>query len=132
MFITHIQVQDTISVVNRVRAKDTSISASHYVVSLSFSVQMEGSNAGRKQGSEGRLYLVDAGASNVSNRSECRSLTCLGELFASIAAKKGALPFRNTKLTFLLQSAFSTPSGRLLVVSAAASCAIHQSALLCH
>ncbi|KAH8046832.1 hypothetical protein JL722_13467 [Aureococcus anophagefferens] len=79
----------------------------------------------------GRLWLVDlagservakSGASGeVLKEAACinRSLSALGDVFEAIDKKRSHVPYRNLKLTFLMQDVIGGPGARVLFVFAA-------------
>ncbi|KAM3919790.1 kinesin-like protein KIFC3 isoform 2-T2 [Leptodactylus fuscus] len=76
----------------------------------------------------GKLYLVDlAGSERVSRsgaagerlrEAQCinRSLSALGDVFSALRAQQAHVPYRNSKLTYLLQEALSRDGKALLLV----------------
>ncbi|XP_075694342.1 kinesin-like protein KIFC3 isoform X1 [Rhinoderma darwinii] len=76
----------------------------------------------------GKLYLVDlAGSERVSRsgaagerlrEAQCinRSLSALGDVFSSLRSQQAHVPYRNSKLTYLLQEALSRDGKALLLL----------------
>ncbi|KAE8609238.1 hypothetical protein XENTR_v10011756 [Xenopus tropicalis] len=78
--------------------------------------------------STGKLYLVDlAGSERVSRsgaagerlrEAQCinRSLSALGDVFSALRSQQGHIPYRNSKLTYLLQEPLSRDGKALLLL----------------
>eukprot|EP00742_Colponemidia_sp_Colp-10_P006769 GILJ01007255.1.p1 GENE.GILJ01007255.1~~GILJ01007255.1.p1 ORF type:complete len:747 (+),score=120.01 GILJ01007255.1:41-2242(+) len=93
-----------------------------------FSVQVSGHNKLLRQRTRSTLHLVDLAGSERLKRSEAegdrlketqhinKSLSSLGDVFASLASKQPHVPYRNSKLTFLLQEALGGDGKTLMVV----------------
>ncbi|KAM4614333.1 kinesin-like protein KIFC3 isoform 2-T2 [Discoglossus pictus] len=76
----------------------------------------------------GKLYLVDlAGSERVSRsgaagerlrEAQCinRSLSALGDVFSALRSQQGHVPYRNSKLTYLLQEALSRDGKAVLLL----------------
>ena len=93
-----------------------------------FSLVLHASHAAQGVTLRGSLSLVDLAGSERLDRSGAtgaqlketiginKSLSALADVFAAIAAKQPHVPFRNSKLTYLLQPALSG-DGKTLMVS---------------
>ena len=94
-------------------------SRSHCIVKVSVS----GKNPIKQEQISGKLYLVDlAGSERLSDASEIKetqhinkSLSALGDVIESLAASSPHTPYRNSKLTFLLQDALSAGNKILMI-----------------
>lgn len=76
----------------------------------------------------GKLNLVDLAGSERVGKSGAegnrlreaqhinRSLSALGDVIAALRSRQGHVPFRNSKLTYLLQDSLSGDSKTLMVV----------------
>lgn len=94
-----------------------------------FRFYIEGSNALSGQTLRGLLNLVDLAGSERLNMSKVRgerlretqhinrSLSALGDVIAALANKEKHIPFRNSKLTFLLQDSLGGDSKTLMFVN---------------
>jgi len=92
-------------------------SRSHMV----FMLAVEGSNEATGQRLSGALNLVDLAGSERVDKSEVKgerlketqainkSLSALGDVIAALGSKEGHIPYRNSKLTFLLQNSLVCP-----------------------
>jgi kinesin family protein C1 len=81
-----------------------------------FMLAVEGSNEATGQKLSGALNLVDLAGSERVDKSEVKgerlketqainkSLSALGDVIAALGSKEGYIPYRNSKLTFLLQN----------------------------
>ena len=81
--------------------------------------------------SEGVLNLIDLAGSERLNKSEATgqrleetkainsSLTCLGDVIAALASGNKHVPFRNSKLTYMLQDSFGGGSKTLMFINVA-------------
>lgn len=93
-----------------------------------FIINISGENTADDQELSGTMYLVDLAGSERLTKSLAtgdtlketqfinKSLSALGDVFAAIAAKSSHVPFRNSKLTYLLQSALSGFHRTLMVI----------------
>jgi kinesin family protein C1 len=98
-------------------------SRSHMV----FMLAVEGTNASTGQKLSGALNLIDLAGSERVDRSEVtgnrlkettsinKSLSALGDVISALGNKDGHVPYRNSKLTFLLQNSLSG-SGKCLML----------------
>lgn len=100
-------------------------SRSHFV----FTLAIEGINASAGQKVKGLLHMIDLAGSERLDRSQVagdrlketqsinKSLSALGDVISSVANKDGHVPFRNSKLTYLLQHSLSGSGKALMVVN---------------
>mmetsp|Transcript_18086 Transcript_18086/g.41122 ORF Transcript_18086/g.41122 Transcript_18086/m.41122 type:complete len:200 (+) Transcript_18086:1152-1751(+) len=100
-------------------------SRSHAVFTLHFTAE----NAEQRQTLRGALNLVDlagserlakSGAEGIQKREAAainRSLSCLSDVFRLISQKASHVPYRNSKLTYLLQPCLSGDGKMLLFVN---------------
>ncbi|KAL4854429.1 Kinesin-like protein KIN-14C [Chlorella vulgaris] len=98
-------------------------SRSHMV----FQLWIEGSNAATGQKAKGLLNLIDLAGSERLSRSGVtgerlketqainKSLAALGDVIAALGNKEGHVPFRNSKLTYLLQTSLGGASSKTLM-----------------
>jgi kinesin family protein C1 len=96
-------------------SQNSQSSRSHAV----FIINVHGDNADDGQNIVGTMYLVDLAGSERLSKSQVsgetlketqfinKSLSALGDVFGAIATKSSHVPYRNSKLTYLLQSALS-------------------------
>ena len=96
-----------------------------------FTLHLRATNAGHRAQLRGTLSLVDLAGSERLARSGAgsdaarlketqainKSLSCLTDVFTAIAAKQSHIPFRNSKLTHLLQPALSGDGKTLMMVN---------------
>ncbi|KAF0729112.1 hypothetical protein AaE_009406 [Aphanomyces astaci] len=94
-----------------------------------FSLHLRGVNDAQGTVLEGKLNLVDLAGSERLSRSGAtgsrlketqainKSLSCLTDVFAAIGNKSPHIPFRNSKLTYLLQSCLSGDGKTLMMVN---------------
>eukprot|EP00668_Euglena_longa_P041160 GGOE01054168.1.p1 GENE.GGOE01054168.1~~GGOE01054168.1.p1 ORF type:complete len:601 (-),score=200.02 GGOE01054168.1:484-2286(-) len=94
-----------------------------------FTLRITGINKGTSQQSCGVLNLIDLAGSERLNTSGAigdrlketqninRSLASLGDVIAALAAKKGHVPYRNSKLTYLLQNCLGGDGKTLMFVN---------------
>ncbi|KAL9649728.1 hypothetical protein ABK040_009543 [Willaertia magna] len=94
-----------------------------------FSLQITGKNENTDQVSTGVLNLIDLAGSerlNVSQATGDRlketkhintSLTCLGDVIAALSQKSKHIPYRNSKLTYLLQNCLGGDAKTLMFVN---------------
>jgi kinesin family protein C2/C3 len=102
-------------------------SRSHMVLS----VYVEGTNVTSGVKTTGKLHLIDLAGSERLARSNAqgqqlkeaqninKSLSALGDCIQSLVAKNKHVPFRNSKLTFLLQDSLAGDSKVLMIVCVA-------------
>ncbi|GJD08279.1 Kinesin-4 [Galdieria sulphuraria] len=100
-------------------------SRSHLVISL----RIQGRNLINETKLSGKLHLVDLAGSERISRSEAtgdrlkeaqhinKSLSCLGDVFMNLLSKNSHIPYRNSKLTFLLQDSLGGDSKTLMFVN---------------
>ncbi|PSC71436.1 kinesin-3 isoform X2 [Micractinium conductrix] len=98
-------------------------SRSHMV----FMLAIEGANATTGQKARGLLNLIDLAGSERLSRSAVsgerlketqainKSLSALGDVIAALGNKEAHVPYRNSKLTFLLQSSLGGASSKTLM-----------------
>lgn len=98
-------------------------SRSHMV----FMLAVDGTNAATGQRLSGALSLVDLAGSERVGKSEVtgdrlketqsinKSLSALGDVIAALGTKEGHVPYRNSKLTFLLQNSLSGQGKALML-----------------
>ena len=94
-----------------------------------FTLRLTGTNAERRARLRGALHLVDLAGSERLDRSHAqgqrlkeaqsinKSLSALAGVFASLNAKRSHVPYRDSRLTFLLQPALSGDGKTLLFVN---------------
>lgn len=94
-----------------------------------FTLYLKASNAELGESLRGTLSLVDLAGSERLDRSGAtgsrmretisinKSLSSLVDVFAAIGSKQAHIPFRNSKLTYLLQPALSGDGKTLMIVS---------------
>merc|ERR1719183_1404922 len=97
---------------------------------LILTVKIRGTNNTTGEVSDATLNLIDLAGSERVSKSEVsgqalkeaqninKSLSYLGDVIAARAAKQGHVPYRNSKLTYLLQNALSGDSKCLMFVCA--------------
>jgi len=115
---------------NRSSAKTASnerSSRSHSV----FTLRMHGAHVESGQETNGILNLIDLAGSERVDKSQVTgdrlketmainsSLTCLGDVIAALAQNAKHIPFRNSKLTYLLQDCFGGGSKTLMFINVA-------------
>lgn len=115
---------------NRSSAKTASnerSSRSHSV----FTLRMHGAHVESGQETNGILNLIDLAGSERVDKSQVTgdrlketmainsSLTCLGDVIAALAQNAKHVPFRNSKLTYLLQDCFGGGSKTLMFINVA-------------
>jgi len=101
-------------------------SRSHLVLS----VYVRGENRNTGGSSYGKLHLVDLAGSERLSRTGAsgdrlkeaqninKSLSALGDVIAAAASKQGHIPYRNSKLTHVLQDSLGQDSKTLMIVQA--------------
>jgi len=94
-----------------------------------FTLHLTATHSERKQKLKGTLNLVDLAGSERLDRSGAtgaqaketaainKSLSSLTDVFAALGKKSGHVPFRNSKLTYLLQPSFSGNGKTLMLVN---------------
>ena len=94
-----------------------------------FSLQITGVNEGSDLKTFGVLNLIDLAGSERLKESKATgdrlketqninsSLSCLGDVISSLASKEKHIPFRNSKLTYLLQNYLGEDSKTLMFVN---------------
>ena len=94
-----------------------------------FTLHLTGTNVERRARLRGALHLVDLAGSERLDRSHAqgqrlkeaqsinKSLSALAGVFASLNAKRSHIPYRDSRLTFLLQPALSGDGKTLLFVN---------------
>jgi len=99
-------------------------SRSHSVVMIS----VHGENTQTGKSTSGRLVLVDLAGSERLNKSGVvgaqlkeaqsinKSLSCLGDVIAALESKAAHIPFRNSKLTMLLQDSLGKDNKALMIL----------------
>lgn len=92
-----------------------------------FRLSIAGVNAGTGQSQAGTLNLIDlagserlgtshaTGARLVETRAINKSLSALGDVVAALAARDRHVPYRNSKLTFLLSDSLGAASAKTLM-----------------
>ncbi|KAK9767493.1 kinesin-like nuclear fusion protein [Basidiobolus ranarum] len=107
-----------------------------------FMLRLSGRNSYSGEVSEGMLNLIDlAGSERLSQSGATgerlretqainKSLSCLGDVIYSIANKEAHVPYRNSKLTYLLQNSLGGNSKTLMFVNIS-SCNAHFQETLC-
>lgn len=94
-----------------------------------FTLHVRGEHAGKAIAVTGALNLVDLAGSERLDRSKAegdrkketaainKSLSCLADVFTALAKKASHVPFRNSKLTHLLQPCFRGDGKTLMLVN---------------
>jgi kinesin family protein C1 len=94
-----------------------------------FTLHLRGTHAESGTSLRGALHLVDLAGSERLSRSGAtgaalketqainKSLSCLGDIFLALREKRGHVPYRNSKLTYLLQECFSRDGKTLMLVN---------------
>ncbi|TMW55795.1 hypothetical protein Poli38472_008443 [Pythium oligandrum] len=94
-----------------------------------FTLHLQGVNESEGIILDGKLNLVDLAGSERASRSNVsgdrlketqainKSLSCLADVFTAIGNKSAHIPFRNSKLTYLLQSSLSGDGKTLMMVN---------------
>ncbi len=120
--VNGLRIEAMISAANKVRATASTkcnehSSRSHYI----FRMRIEGRNARTGASTEGELNLVDLAGSErvklsgaegaVMKEAQAinKSLSSLGDVIAAMASKQQHVPYRNSKLTHLLQASLPGP-----------------------
>ena len=105
----------------------TSMNAQSSRSHMVFMLAVEGTNAATGQKLSGALNLIDLAGSERVDKSEVtgsrlkettsinKSLSALGDVISALGSKDGHVPYRNSKLTFLLQNSLSG-SGKCLML----------------
>eukprot|EP00770_Monocercomonoides_exilis_P009418 MONOS_9373.1-p1 / transcript=MONOS_9373.1 / gene=MONOS_9373 / organism=Monocercomonoides_exilis_PA203 / gene_product=kinesin 14A / transcript_product=kinesin 14A / location=Mono_scaffold00384:53593-56041(-) / protein_length=719 / sequence_SO=supercontig / SO=protein_coding / is_pseudo=false len=100
-----------------------------------FTLKLTGKNPATGQVTKGVLNLIDLAGSERLEKSHAKdhtlnetrsinaSLSALGDVFAARAANKAHIPYRNSKLTYLLQPCLSGDSKTLMLVNISPSSA---------
>ena len=95
------------------------------------SLRLDGDNAGSGAATRGALHLVDLAGSERLSRSGAagealretqainKSLSALGDVIAALGAKAAHVPYRNSKLTWLLAGALGGDAKTLMLVNVA-------------
>eukprot|EP00904_Undaria_pinnatifida_P001799 jgi/Undpi1/1161/HiC_scaffold_10.g04623.m1 len=126
------ELDEIMSVAQRARsvastAMNAQSSRSHSV----FTLWLTGSDASTGTTLKGVLHLVDLAGSERLDRSGVgndaqrlketqninKSLSCLADVFAALSAKSSHIPFRNSKLTYLMQDCLSGDGKALMFVN---------------
>lgn len=106
-------------------AMNAQSSRSHSV----FTMYLTGINRGEGLEATGELHLVDLAGSERLARSQAtgarlketqainKSLSCLADVFFNISQKSSHIPFRNSKLTYLLQNCFGKDGKTMMFVN---------------
>ena len=93
------------------------------------SVFVEGTNIATGSRTRGKLYLIDLAGSERVKKAEVvgdrlkeaqainKSLSCLSDVMSALAKKSPHIPYRNSKLTYLLQDALGGDSKALMFVN---------------
>uniref|UniRef100_K3WUH1 Kinesin-like protein n=1 Tax=Globisporangium ultimum (strain ATCC 200006 / CBS 805.95 / DAOM BR144) TaxID=431595 RepID=K3WUH1_GLOUD len=94
-----------------------------------FTLHLQGVNEAEGVSLDGKLNLVDLAGSERASRSNVsgdrlketqainKSLSCLADVFTAIGNKSSHIPFRNSKLTYLLQTSLSGDGKTLMMVN---------------
>ncbi|CAM9553098.1 unnamed protein product, partial [Sphacelaria rigidula] len=126
------ELEEIMSVAQRARsvastAMNAQSSRSHSV----FTLWLSGTDASTGTTLKGVLHLVDLAGSERLDRSGVgadaqrlretqsinKSLSCLADVFSSLSAKSTHIPFRNSKLTYLMQDCLSGDGKALMFVN---------------
>ncbi|CAM9160314.1 unnamed protein product [Chrysoparadoxa australica] len=127
-----LQLQELMAVAQRARSvartnMNEQSSRSHSV----FTLYLTGVNQGTGTQLQGVLHLVDLAGSERLSRSGAaddkkllretqainKSLSCLADVFMALGSKNSHIPYRNSKLTFLLQDALGGDGKALMFVN---------------